>query len=308
MANTLTNLFETLVLPAMAELQSPLMLRNSMMKKIYVQRQPVAGRVGRTINVNIPIVNEGDVIDIGNGPIQVTDQDHTSVSLVVNNNKSKAFRVPEFDQGLTPVELSELYMQPAIESVTRKINRSICSLVNTTNFNVHTSITGGADTFSRANIGTAWSNLVGIGVPMVPGKVHFVTGHVPYANMISDTSYIQESIVGITAAEAAQQTARLMPAYQALIDYDPLFPQPSAGATYAGLFFNSNAIAYVPVALPAGNKQHVRETYYTPDGTGLTYRIQVWYDPREQAWIMHIHAAYALAVVRPNYGSYLVST
>jgi hypothetical protein len=306
--NTTTGLFETLVLPAAAALQSPLMLRNSLVRKVYVQPQPVAGRVGKTINANIPTVNEGDVIDIGNGPIQITDQDHTTVPMTVNNNKSKAFKIPDFDQALTPADLRTLYLEPAIEAVTRKINRSIANLITSTNFNVHSSITGGADTFSRANLGTAWSNLVGIGVPTTPGDLHFVTGHVPYANMISDSSFISESVVGINAAELAQQTARLMPAYGAQIDYDPMVPQPSAGSTYAGLFFNKHAIALVPVTLPMGDKSQVRETSYQVPGSGLTYRIQFWYSGDQQGWILHVHAVYALAVVRPNFGSYLVST
>lgn len=310
MANDVTGLFQTLVLPAVASLQAPVMFSNSMIRKVYVQPQPQPGNVGQTINVNIPIVAEGDVVDIGNGPIQITDQDHDTVSLTVNNNKSKALRIPDFDAIRTPMRLRDFYLAPAIESVTRKINRGLCNLVNTTNFSVHSSITGGADLFTRGNLATAWGNLVGAGVPMTPGDLHFVTGHVPYANMMSDTtnSWIQESVIGVSAAESIQQRAMFMPVFGATIDYDQLFPQPSAGATYAGLFFHRHAIAMVPVLPPMGEKPHVQETTYQVPGSGLTYRIQFWYDPREQAWILHIHCVYAQAVVRAAFGSYLVST
>lgn len=308
MSNTVTGLWETHVLPATAQLNQPLMLANSMLRSIYIQPQPQPGRPGRTIEVNIPVVSEGDVIDIGSGPIQITDQDHTNVSLTVNNNKSKAFRIPDFDAIRTPMDLLNFYLQPAIESVTQKINRSVCALVNTTNFNVHSSITGGADKFERAHLATAWVNLNTIGVPMTPGDVTFITGTLPYGNMLADSNWIQESIVGLTAAEATQQRSQFAPQYQAVVKHDPMMPQPSAGATYAALFFNSAAIALIPVVPPTGQKPHVRETLYTPEGTGLTYRVQFWYDPREQAWILHVHACYALAVVRPNFGSYLVST
>lgn len=310
MANTLTGLFETHILPATAALQAPLMLRNSMVKKIYVQAQPQPGIVGQTINVNIPAASENDVVDIGNGPVQITDGTHTSVSLTVNQNKSVAKRIPDFDRARSPLDFRNFYLAPAIESVLQKINRSVCNLTTTSNFNVHSSITGGADVFTRVTVAAAWANLVGVGVPITPGDAFFVTGHVPYSNMIGDDAnkWISESVVGINAAEMVQQTARLMPAFGAELDYDPMFYQPTAGSVYAGLFFNRHAIALVPVVPPSEDKPHVQETYYTPDGTGLTFRIQYWYDPREQAWILHVHCAYALAVVRPNFGSYVVST
>ena len=80
MPNTVTGLFQTLILPAVAKLQQPTFYRNSMIRKVYVQPQPQAGNVGQTINVNIPVVNENDVVDIGNGPIQITDEDQTTVT------------------------------------------------------------------------------------------------------------------------------------------------------------------------------------------------------------------------------------
>ena len=310
MANNLTGLFETHILPATAELQTPLQLRNAMVRKVYIQGFPIPGRVGQTISVNIPVVAENDVIDIGNGPIQITDQDHTNVTLVVNNNKSKAVRINDFDRSRSPADFRAMYLAPTIEAVLRKINRSVCTLVSSTNFSSYTSITGGADLFTRAHIATAWSNLTGAGVPFQPGDVHFVTGNVPYANMMADTSnsWIQDSVVGTAAAELVQQQAMFAPQYGAQIDYDPMFPQPSAGATYAGLFFNRHAIAIVPVSVVDDNAPGVQTTFYRPEGTGLVFRIQYWYDPREQAWILHVHCVYALNVVRPQFGSYLVTT
>jgi hypothetical protein len=307
MANPTTGFFETHVLPAMVELTEPTQLANSMLKKIYVQSMPVPGRPGQTINVPIPTVNEGDVIDIGNGPIQVTDEDHTNVALTVNNNKSVARKISDFDQIRTPMDLREFYLQPMMESLARKIDRQVCNLCTSTNFNIHSSITGGADTFDRVDLTEAWRNLVGVGVPMSPGAIHFVTSHVPYSNMIADTAWINEAIVGIASAESAQQRAYLAPAVQAMVDYDPLMLIPSAG-TYAGLYFHRAAIALVPVSptTPAGPQ--VQQTLTTLPGTNVAVRLQYWYDPREQGWILHAHAVFALNVVRPNYGSYLVTT
>jgi hypothetical protein len=309
MANTLTGLFQTLVLPATAQLAQPLALKNSMITKVYYQEQPISGTVGQVINVNIPVVAENDAIDIGNGAIQISDGDHTNVAMTVNNNLSIARRIPDFDKVRTPIDFKTFYLQPMIESLTRKVNRQVCALVTSTNFSSYTSITGGDNLFTRANLASAWANLMGAGVPATPGDLHFVTSHIPYATMLGDATqnFIQQYVVGESAAVAAQQTARFMNQFQADMDYDQLMPLPTS-TSYAGLFFNKNAIAFVPVAPPPENKPNVMETTYSPEGSGLVYRVQFWYDPREQAWIIHINCVFALTVVRPNFGSYLVTT
>jgi uncharacterized RmlC-like cupin family protein len=308
MANDVSTYFETLILPSAAMIQAPTQFRNAMLGKIYIPPEPVTGRPKQTVNVNIPVVSEGDVIDIGSGPIQITDQDADSVSLTVNNNKSWARVIRDFDGVRSPADFYATYLGVGIEAVTRKVNRSVCALVTTANFSTHSSITGGADTYTRTHVATGWGNLAGHGVPMTPGDLFFVTSHVPYANMLAETTLTSEGVVGINAAEMVLQTARFMPAFGMTLDYDQQFVQPSAGATYAALAFHRHAIAMIPVVPPSEQKPHVRETTYQVPGTGVVYRIQFWYDPREQGWVLHIHCCYALAVTRAGFGSYLVTT
>ena len=307
--NTLAGLFQTVVVPATAQVAQPLAFRNGLVKKIWTQKQPIPGSVGQTINVNIPVVSENDVVDIGNGPIQITDADQTSVALVINNNKSWSRIIRDFDQARTPVQFHDLYLQPGIESVLRKINRQVANLITAANFASYTSVTGGPGVFTRLNLATMWNNLVSIGVPMNPGDVHFVTHNAPYATMMGDITqnFIQQYVVGEAAAVQAQQTARLMPIFGADIDYDQQMPQPTA-STYAGLFFNKFAMAFVPV-IPVDNiqKPQIQEMLYTPPGTDLVFRIQMWYDPDGQGIKLHIHCMFALAIVRPNFGSYGVT-
>ena len=308
--NTLTGLFQTLVVPATAQIAQPLAYRNGAVRKIATISQPQRGSVGQTINVNIPVVSENDVVDIGNGPIQITDGDHATVSLTINNNKSWSRRIQDFDQARTPSQFKDMYLGPGVESVLRKVNRQVCSLITAANFSAYSSITGPAAVFSRPNVAAAWNNLVNSGVPMTPGEVHLLTHNLPYSTMIGDDTYkwIQQNIVGDSAAAMAQQTARLMPAFGAQIDYDQQMPSPTS-STYAGLFFNKNAIAIVPV-VPADliEKSHVEEMLFSPPGTDLIFRIQMWYDPNGQGLILHIHCMFALSIVRPNFGSYLVTT
>jgi hypothetical protein len=305
--NPSAGLFQTLTSAAM-DLKTPLTLRKAMLSKVYIHDQPIPGTVGQVININIPTTNIGNATDIGAGAIQVVDASYNTQSIVVNKNISTARIIRDFTASLTPENLRQLYLAPAIEEVSQKANLAICSLVTSANFSNYTSISGGTKTFSRGNIANAWANLAGVGVPIEDaGNFHFVTSHVAYGNMLQDTNLINEAIVGINAAESAQQTARLMPAFGSLLDYDPQFPQPTAGSTYAGLLFHKNAIALAPVMPIDEAAPHVTTLPWSPPGSGFVFRIQSWYDPREQGQILHVHCMFGLAVVRPEYGSYLVS-
>jgi hypothetical protein len=309
MAESTTGLFETLV-SAASGLKAPLSLRKSMLKSIYVHDQPQHGSVGQTATINIPRVDKGNVRDIGAGRIQIVDGSHDTVNIVINKNPSRARVVREFTQRLTPESLRSLYLAPMLEEVGQAINEAVCALTTSGNFNKYTSITGGADVFTRPNVAEAWRNLRGAGVPESPDDTFFMTSHVPYSNMIGDDAnkWISENIVGKDAAEMAQQTARMMPAFGAQVDYDQQFLVPSAG-TYAGLLFHRNAIAIAPVVpVDTSPRPHVQQVTYQPEGTSLTFRIQTWYDPNEQGDVVHVHCMYGLAVVRPEYGTYLVTT
>ena len=136
-----------------------------------------------------------------------------------------------WDQIRTPRDLYTMYYEPRLEALLRKVNATLFNLVNTTNFSIHSSITGGSDVFTRANLGTAWSNLTGYGVPTAqPGMMAFITHPTVYANMTSTTDFYQESVVGINTAEQVQQKAMLAPAYNTSIIYDQHFTATS-GAT-----------------------------------------------------------------------------
>lgn len=305
--NTQTGLFQRFVLPAAAAIQAPETFELAMLRRIYVQQQPQPGSPGKYIEVNIPTVAEDDVVDIGDGPIQITGQDHANVTLEVNNNLSNATLIPDMTRATSPMAFRDFYLAPMIEGVLRKVNLAVCNLVTTANFSVHTSIVGGADTFARSHLAQAWANLRKVGAPPRLADQTFVTSVLPYSNMLTTSDWIQEATVGEAAAAQAQQTARFAPAFNAEIAFDQQFLEPSAGA-YAGLFFHRHAIALVPVIPPMEPRENVEETTYQVPGTGLLLRIQFGYDFREQGWILHVHAVFALAVTRPRFGSYLVTT
>lgn len=305
MANPTTGLFETLVAAA-NEAQGSLKYTNAFSEWVYAGHQPINAQIGQTLNVPIPSVNEGDVTDIGNGQINVTDVAHSNVQIVFDKHFSTTFVIKSWDQIRTPRDLYTMYYEPRLEALLRKVNATLFNLVNTTNFSIHSSITGGSDVFTRANLGTAWSNLTGYGVPTAqPGMMAFITHPTVYANMTSTTDFYQESVVGINTAEQVQQKAMLAPAYNTSIIYDQHFTATSGA--YPALMFHRYAIAVVSANLPSAGDPSVMETVAMPR-PWLPVQIQTQYSLRDQGWLTHMHCGWGTKVVRPEFGQYLVST
>jgi hypothetical protein len=304
MANTLTGIFQTLVVPATAAGAQAPKFRNGMIERVYTQYRGMHGEVGNTLNVVIPKVNVGNVVNIGNGPISVQDRDHTTVPITIDQNQSDAAVIRSFDQIRTPYDLQVQYTDAMMEEVLRKVNGSIAALATTGNFNSYTTITGGTNLFTRLNIASAWENLVLAGAPMNERDVFMIAHPIPYGTMIGDATqnFIQQYIVGEAGALAAQNTARLMPQFQAQIDYDQQMPV--VATKYSALFFHRYAIALVPVLQPPAGSAIVMETTVYPR-PGLPVRVQLWYDPQQQGYVLHMNCVYALKVVRPEFGSYM---
>lgn len=310
MANTTTGLFESLVM-AFSEASAAPMYENALIDTIYLQYRGISAQYGQTMQVNIPVVNEGDASDIGAGPIQLTDTQSNTVNLVVNNNKSVSFLIRDFDQVRTPQDLRELYVDAKREALLRKINRTIANQINATNFATYTTVSGGTAVFTRLNIAAGWANLAGAGAPLRPRDCFFVTSQVPYSNMLGDATqnFLQQYVVGESAAVMAQQDARFMPQFQAQVKWDQQIPQPSG--KYAGMFYSRYSMAMVPVKVPLGTggqaAPYVKEAYIFLR-PGLVARLQTWYDPVQQGQVVHVHCVYALQVTRPEYGSYFQTT
>ena len=306
MANTLTGIFNTIVLPAtLAAAQAP-KFKNAIHKRVWTYPQTKSATVGQTVSIDIPTVDEADVIDIGNGDVQIRDGVHTNVPIVVNNNPSTAWKIPDFDNVRSPLDFQRLYMDAKMEAVLRKVNRSIANLA--TSFDAYTAITSTAsnvNSFARKDVTDAWINLRTAGAPDSLEDNTFIAHHVPYGNMMGDTTWAQESVVGINQAEALQQGARFSPQYGVMIDYDQTMPLTSGGK-YTALMLNRYAIGVVPIAPTLKSAPgFLEESIVYPGNGDLAFHVQMWIDPKAQGYIVHIHCIYGLAILRKAFGSLL---
>ena len=302
--NPTTNLFQTVVAAASAASES-LRFKNAFVDAIYWDYQPIPATPYTTLNVIIPTVNEGAVVDIQSGPIQPVDYSFNPTSITLAKNFSVSFVVKSWDQIRTPVDLQRIFIQPNMEALLRKINRSIVALFTAANFPNYTLFTGTSATasdLSRGDIGTAWQNLVNAGVPIDTDQdnAFLLVNPLTYSTMLADQSFIYQYIVSESTAVEAQQRARLRAIFGAEVAYDQMLAPFNAGHQPA-ILMHRYAVAAVTANSPPGGP-NVEETYIMLKNK-VPVQIQMGYSMQDQGWVLHMHAMWGLAVVRPEMAS-----
>jgi hypothetical protein len=303
-ANSTSSLFQT-VLAAANMASESLRFKNAFADAIYWNYQPVVATPFTVLNVIIPTVNEGAVVDIQSGPIQPVDYSYNPTNITLNRNFSVSIVVKDWDKVRTPADLQRIFIQPNLEALLRKINRTIVGLFNATNFPNYALFTGSSGTasdLSRADIGTAWQNLVNAGVPVDtdPGNVRLLVNPLTYSTMLSDNNFNQQFIVGEAAAIQAQQKARLTALYGASVDYDQMLVPFNSGHQPA-ILMHKYAVAAVTANPPPGGS-NVMETYIKLKGL-IPVQIQFAYSLQDQGWVIHMHCMWGVSVVRPEMAS-----
>ncbi len=303
MPNSTTNLFQTVVAAASAASES-LRFKNAFVDAIYWDYQPVVATPYTTLNVIVPTVNEGSVVDIQTGPIQPTDYSYNPESITLNKNFSVSFIVKSWDQIRTPVDLQRIFLQPNMEALLRKINRTIVGLYNSTNFPNYTLFTGTSGTsgdFTRGDIGTAWQNLANAGVPVEDrDNMFLLVEPFSYAAMLSDQNFIYQYIVSDDAAIAAQQQAKLRAIFGASVLWDQQMVAFNSGH-YPAVLQHKYAVAAVTANPPPGGP-NVEETIVMLKDQ-IPVQIQMAYSMQDQGWVVHMHCMWGLSVVRPEMAS-----
>lgn len=307
MPNQTGGLFETLTAAASIATQN-LRFQNAFLDTIYMEHKPIHGKLGESLKINIPTVDEADVQDIGGGPLQPSDTDHDTATIQISRNLSTSFIIKDWDESRSPVDLSNTYVRPRMEALLRAANRVIASLVTTTNFGSYSLISGaGADLFQRADLTTAWRNLASAGVPVDDMEnFYFVTNPTAFAAMLGDTNFIQESIVGARTAELAQQQAKVSMQLGAQVRYDQHLAVFNAGKQ-PGILMHKYAIGAVtaqPPLPPSGANGGVDTTTVFPR-PGVGIRMQAGYSIKDQGFLVALGFMFGCAVVRADHGSLL---
>jgi hypothetical protein len=306
MANDSGGLFQTLV-AASSKAAEALKYRNAFIDAIYWDYKPEPQQPYTGLNVIIPTVDEGDVVDIGSGPLQPTDTRHSNVQIPFNQHFSTSFVIKTYDQVRTPVQLQKKYLEPRMEALMRKVNRTIAQQVTTTNFGNYTLISGATTgEIVRADISTAWQNLAAAGAPMEDDGNMFLIESVPsFGKQIGDSNFIHQYIVGDKAAVEAQQRARLVTQFGCEVRYDQHIAKFNTNKE-PGLLMHRYAIAAVTSPPEPSKDSTVQEFSFKLKGQ-LPVQVQMQYSLKDQGHLVHLHSWWGVKVVRPELGSTIQS-
>jgi hypothetical protein len=307
-ANETTSLFETLVVPAATNVKLTPKYKNRGLDMCFNGYRSEYGTVGQTMVINVPIVDESNVSDIGSGGIDLKDTDTTPVNITISHKQSSSRRIQSFDRIRTPLDLQTQYLWPMIEEVLRKSNRSVTSLFNPTAFNAYATVAGNAaNEMNRATIASAWSNVAGTGAaPVTPADTFFLTDQTVYGNMIGDVSlnFIQQYVSGDAAAVSAQQDAKLVPSMNATLDWDQTMPTSTTGK-HGGIYFHRMAVGLLPVLESVPQDSYIRQvTIYPTMDKNFPVTVQFWHSPNDQGHVLHVFSMYGVSVIKKEWGSY----
>ena len=157
------------VLDALSRAQMNLKYQNAFLKRIFWDFQPIVAVPYSTLNVNVPTVNEANVVNIGAGPLQPNPYSFTTVPITLSFNQSNAYIVYDWDQTRVAYDLEQFFFQPKLEELMRSINRLIVNLFTAANFPTYPLFTGTGTNpgqVMRGDITKAWGNLATTGVPL----------------------------------------------------------------------------------------------------------------------------------------------
>jgi hypothetical protein len=310
MANDISGLFETRVIPAGIAAAQALQYTKASLRAIYWDYEAEGGEIGQTMNVNIPSVNQGDASDIGSGPLNPSDTTQQTVPIVLAHHVSASFVIKSWDKIRTAIMLQELYLQPKLEALLRQANAYVTSLFTATTFSQYAAITSStAGEFTRADLTKMWANLAGQGVPVYqPNNLALVTHPAMYAGMIGDPQFFQAYVVGEAAAEEALQRGALVPTLNAKVLFDQQMPV--SGGKNTGIFLHRYAIAGV-CAPPPSNEDlgQIQETTILPVAEAPNFKVQIQmaYSIKDQGTVINIHTNLGFACIRPDHGSFGIS-
>lgn len=299
--------YETLVAAASMATQA-LSLPNTFIEAVYTEYSPnYQGALGQTLTINVPTVSVSNASDEGNGGITGISPGDVSVQVSINHKYGSNRKVTLYEDTLAAQVLSQVYVQPVIEEVLRKLDQAMCADITSANFNSYTSITAGADTIARSHLGQAWANLRAAGAPLNDPSNNYLLSHpVVIGNMMSSSDFSSESTVGIRAAELAQQRALVVNQFNFRVLDDPYCPLPGAG-TYAALAAHRYCYGLRTVTPSLVRNENLVQTVVFPKPK-VPVVLETWYEPKDQARYIHAYVMCGHKVVRPELGQFLVTT
>lgn len=206
MANTITGFLERLTAAA-GEFNKAKVGKLGYLDSVFLDVRPEVARAGQNIRVYFPDVSA--YTDQAANDWNPDDVNPGYVDVPFGQRPGKAILIRDFEQFQTATDIIEQFIDPNYKRAMEYANAQIAALINSTNFNTYSPIVAS----KLANItiddaANAWDILVGNKVPISdPENASLIYHNNVHRNMLTDTNWYQESLVGAVIASGVRQGA-----------------------------------------------------------------------------------------------------
>jgi len=241
-ANNFAAFFETLVAGA-DEYNKAKVGRTALLDAVYKDIKPEAARIGKTVDVYFPDV--GPLVAVNNGQLSATSVNPNYIPLVFQTRAGSALQFQDFEQWQTAVDLAQKFFDPLYKRAREYLNGQIAALITPANFNSNAPIIGA--TRSEVLVTdqlNAWNVLADQKVPLEDSqKLKLMVHNNVYQKMLSDTAWVQESIVSAAIAKEARENAALANAFNFVPVWDQQMPTASGSIIYGQVTVTNGSTA-----------------------------------------------------------------
>jgi hypothetical protein len=224
LANSVTAFLETLT-AASGDYNAATVGQLSFLKGVYLDVKPEVARNGQTVQVYFPDV--GAFTDQGANDWTPEDINPSYVSVVFNQRPGKAILVRDFEQWQTSTDIMTKFLDPMYKRGLEYFNGQVASQITNANFNSNAVLVGGTNAeVTPADAANAWDSLVTAKVPVDdPNDLSIFTHNTVHKNMLTDTNWYQENLVGSMIAQKARETGDLGQAFNFRKRWDQQSPK-----------------------------------------------------------------------------------
>lgn len=206
MANTIDAFLERLT-GASGEFNKAKVGKLAFLGNVYLDVKPEIARAGQTIRVYFP--DTGAWSDQAGNDWTLTPTNPGFVDIPFGLRPGYGIKVHDFEQFQTATNIIDQFIEPMYMRGQEYANGIVAGLITTGNFNTYpalqSSTLGSIDIDTAAN---AWDILVGNKVPIQnPDQAALITHNHVHRNMLTDSNWYQESLVGAMIAQGTRTRA-----------------------------------------------------------------------------------------------------
>jgi hypothetical protein len=208
MANVITPFLERLT-AASGEFNQSVVGNLGFIDSVYRDLKPEVARRGQVIR--IPFPDLGAFTDQAGNDWTTTDVTPSFVDITFGQRPGYAILARDWESMQTQTDIIEQFIVPLYQRAQEYANGQIAGLITTGNFNAYSAIT--AKTMSSISVddaASAWDILTSAKVPIInPSNAALLYHNHIHRNMLTDTAWGQESLIGINIAQATREQAAL---------------------------------------------------------------------------------------------------